>query len=175
MRQPQNHLTLRPPHDPQHAAYEERLLSGPRGPRRRAHVSHGRARSAAARARLARLIGGPVPVALVALQGILTIALTGAAGRGYTHRLVLTVVLTENVVALLSRHRHPLLALTAISLAYATVDYLPTTLPALLLALLTVLVQEDSRMSRVAVGIAVVVLIAAPAIHGDLAGIADHQ
>jgi hypothetical protein len=80
-------------------------------------------------------------------------------------------VLAENVVALLSRHRHPLLALAAISLTYATVDYLPTTLPALLLALLTVRIPADSRIGRVAVGIAAVVLIASPAIHGDVSGI----
>jgi len=159
MRQPQNTLTLCPPHDPQHAVRDERLASrGPRGHGRRAHVSQRRARSAAARARIARLTCGPVPVALVALQGLLTIALTGAAGRGYTHRLLLTVVLAENVVALLLRHRHPVLALTAISLTYAIVDYLPTTLPALLLALITVLVLEDRRMSRAAAGIAAAVL-----------------
>jgi hypothetical protein len=110
-------------------------------------------------------------VALVALQGLLTIALTGAGGRGYTHRLLLSLVLAENIVALLLRQRHPLLSLTAISLTYAIVDYLPTTLPALLLALLTVQIPADRRISRRAVIIAASVLIAAPAVHGHLPGI----
>jgi hypothetical protein len=172
MRQPQNNLTISPAPVPHHAVSEDRLAtSGSGGARRRADASQRRARSAAARARIARLISGPIPVALAALQGLLTIALAGPAGRGYTHRLLLTVVLAENVVALLSRHRHPLLALAAISLTYATVDYLPTTLPALLLALLTVRIPADSRIGRVAVGIAAVVLIASPAIHGDVSGI----
>jgi hypothetical protein len=163
-------LGQRPPRHPGSPVCDGRF-TGRRAGRPRARRLHERAWSATTRARFARLIGGPLPVTLVALQGLLTIALAGAAGRGYTHRLLLTAVLTENVGALLLRRHHPLLSLTVISLAYAIVDYPPTTLPTLLLAILTVRIQEDSRMGRVAAGIAAVVLIATPAIHGDLTGI----
>lgn len=116
---------------------------------------------------MTHLITGPIPVALIAVQGVLTIAFTGANGRGYTHRLLLTLVLVENVGALLLRRRHPLLALAALSLVYAIVDYPLTTLPAVLLALLTVLVTRDRRTGRLSVIIAAAVLSATLAIHGD--------
>ena len=152
MRQPQSTFEQSPSSDPEPAISHEHLEStSPPVGRPGARVPQGRAFSAGARARMARLISGPVPVALVAFLGLLTIALTGAAGRGYTHRLLLTAVLAENVGALFLRNRHPLLALSGVALTYAIVDYLPTTLPALLVALLTALVTEDRRTSRVAV------------------------
>ena len=111
MRQPETNLTLRAPHDPDHAVSRGASRQEPHARVQTASPPVARTRTVGFRGRsnIARLTCGPVPVALVASQGLLTITLTGAAGRGYTHRLLLTVVLAENVVALLLRHRHPLL------------------------------------------------------------------
>ena len=107
MRESEGNVKLSPSRDPDQAVCEEDLAVVARAAASGECLAREAVRAQLPRARMARLISGPVPLALVAFQGLVTIALTGTAGRGYIHRLLLTVVLAENIGALSLRNRHP--------------------------------------------------------------------
>jgi hypothetical protein len=107
------------------------------------------------------------PVALVALYGGSWIALHASPGRGQVHTWFQGLALAENLIALLLRHRKPVGAFVSILAVYLIVDLDPTTLPPLLVALLTIATLGDRRTVALASAAAAVVVIAMPYVHSD--------
>jgi hypothetical protein len=118
--------------------------------------------------RISLLLTGPIPVALIALQGAVTIALEGGGRGSHTHHLFLLLVLAENVTALCWRRRHPVLALAGVMLTFVLVDSWPTTLPAVLLALVTVFLTAPRRSALIVGLVTASLIVATPVVHGDL-------
>jgi hypothetical protein len=107
------------------------------------------------------------PVALVAVYGGSWIALHASPGRGQVHTLFQGLALAETLIALLLRRRKPMGAFVSILAVYLIVDLDPTTLPPLLVALLTVATLGDRRGVALASAAVAVVVIAMPYVHSD--------
>ncbi len=109
-----------------------------------------------------------VPVALIALFGLLTVAIKREHSGGRVVVLVLAVAVIT--VALLARHRTPILTLVAVLTVALVVDYGPIeTLPALL-AVFTVAEYCDREQVAAATVAAAIVLVATPFVHAGSPG-----
>src|SRR5262249_9438367 len=108
------------------------------------------------------------PVAVAAVIGALTIAFWTPSGdhRG-AHPYFLAAVLTENVVALLLRRRHPIGAFAGVLAAYILFDALPISLLPLALATATVAAVSPRRSAGLAIGSAALAVVAVPVLPGD--------
>lgn len=104
---------------------------------------------AAARRRSSILLYA-APVVVIALYGVLWIALHAGGGRGSTHILFQSLALAEATLALLLRRRKPVGALAGILTVYALFSLDPLLLPAVLFALLTVATERGKRTAAVA-------------------------
>lgn len=109
-----------------------------------------------------------IPVAVVVVVGTVGIVLRAQQGpRSSVHVILLSLVLAENVFALLVRGRHPLMTFVGVVATYALVDNEATTLLPVLVALFTVAMARDRHIVRVAAGVTALVVIATPVIHSD--------
>jgi F0F1-type ATP synthase membrane subunit a len=102
----------------------------------------------------------------VVLVGVFGIVVGAQGSRGSTHVVLLSLVLTENTLALLARRRHPLTAFAGVLATYALVDNEATTLLPLLVALFTVATARDRRTVGFAAGVTAVLVIARSVIDG---------
>jgi hypothetical protein len=107
------------------------------------------------------------PVILVTGYGASWIALHASAGRGQVHTLLQALALAENAAALLLRRRKPTGALLSILAIYLLVDLEPTTLPPLLLALLTVADRGARRRVIAATTLTCAVVLGMPYLHSE--------
>ena len=109
------------------------------------------------------------PVALIALIGLLAIAITEerSAGRVVVRVLGVAVI----TVALLARHRTPVLTLVAVLTVALVVDYGPIETLPVLLALFTVAEYCDREQVAAVTVAAAVVLVATPFVHGESPGV----
>jgi len=107
------------------------------------------------------------PVALVAALGLAWIAVHASPGRGHAHTLFQVLALAESVAALLLRHRKPAGALAGILAAYLLFDLQPVLGPAVLLALLTLVMGGSRRTAVLGAAATTVTVVALPYLHGD--------
>ncbi len=114
------------------------------------------------------------PAIVIATYGALWIATQASAGRGSAHTLWQSLALSENMLALLMRHRKPVGALAGILAVYLITDVEPVTLLPLLLALLTVAMISNLRKVISSVAATATAVVAMPYIHGDVGSIAGH-
>lgn len=110
-----------------------------------------------------------VPVAVIALIGLLGVMVRRELSEGRDAVLVLAVAAIT--VALLKRHRTPILTLIAVLAVALAVDYGPVVTLAVLLAVFTVAEYCDRDQVAAATVAAAIVLVATPFVHRQSPGV----
>jgi signal transduction histidine kinase len=103
------------------------------------------------------------PVAVIVAEGAIAIALRPTGG---TPRLVLVLALVASALALILRHRSPIVALAAVMVIALALGYGPLVTLPVLFGVFTVAEYSDRRKVIVAAVIAASALIAVPHLHG---------
>jgi ABC-2 type transport system ATP-binding protein len=114
-----------------------------------------------------RAILGFAPVVAFLAAGAAIIPFEAGSTRHSTHLVWITIVVAESAAALLLRRQHPRAALAGILAAYAVFDFPPISLPAALLALLTLATVSVRRTTLAATVASWTVFLATPIVHGD--------
>jgi signal transduction histidine kinase len=104
------------------------------------------------------------PVALIGFEGLVAVAVHHPVSAS---RAVLAFAVAINVVALLYRHRAPLVVLGVVLAVALAFDYGPIVMLPVLLALFTVAEYRDRTKVIWAAAISAVVVLGAPAAHGN--------
>jgi signal transduction histidine kinase len=104
------------------------------------------------------------PVALIGLEGLVAVAVHHPVSAS---RPVLGFAVATNVVALLYRHRAPLVVLSVVLAVALAFDYGPIVMLPVLLALFTLAEYRDRTKVIWAAAIAAIVVLGAPAAHGS--------
>jgi signal transduction histidine kinase len=106
------------------------------------------------------------PVALIVIEGTIAVV-TGSHGAGSEPRDLLALAVGISAAVLIVRHRAPLVVLAVVLALALALDYGPIVMLPLLLALFTVAEYNDRAKVIGAAVVAAVVVLAAPALHGN--------